>query len=43
VPPHWIFIGHLCAGYPAEDDDTPALERQGWERRHSPSGVVLYR
>jgi len=43
VPAHWIFIGHLCVGYPAQDDDTPALERQGWEHRHSPSGVVLYR
>ena len=43
VPPHWIFIGHLCVGYPAQDDDTPALERQGWEHRHAPSGVVLYR
>jgi 5,6-dimethylbenzimidazole synthase len=43
VPPHWIFIGHLCVGYPAQDDDTPALERQGWEHRHSPSATVLYR
>jgi 5,6-dimethylbenzimidazole synthase len=43
VPPHWIFIGHLCVGYPAQDGDTPALERAGWERRHSPSATVLYR
>jgi 5,6-dimethylbenzimidazole synthase len=43
VPPHWIFIGHLCIGYPAQDDDTPALERAGWEHRHSPAGAVLYR
>jgi 5,6-dimethylbenzimidazole synthase len=43
VPPHWIFIGHLCVGYPAQDDDTPALERQGWEHRHSTSATVLYR
>ena len=43
LPPHWIFIGHLCVGYPAQDDDTPALERQGWEHRHSPSATVLYR
>jgi 5,6-dimethylbenzimidazole synthase len=43
VPLHWIFIGHLCVGYPAQDDDTPALERAGWERRHSPSATVLYR
>jgi 5,6-dimethylbenzimidazole synthase len=43
VPPHWIFIGHLCVGYPAQDDDTPALERAGWEHRHSSAGAVLYR
>src|SRR5262245_12085673 len=43
VPAHWNFIGHLCVGYPAQDDDAPALERQGWEHRRSPSGVVLYR
>jgi 5,6-dimethylbenzimidazole synthase len=43
VPQHWIFIAHLCVGYPAQDDDTPALERQGWEHRHSPSATVLYR
>jgi 5,6-dimethylbenzimidazole synthase len=43
LPPHWIFIGHLCIGYPAQDDDTPALERAGWEHRHSPAGAVLYR
>ena len=43
VPPHWNFIGHLCVGYPAQDDDTPALERQGWEHRHSPTVTVLYR
>jgi 5,6-dimethylbenzimidazole synthase len=43
VPPHWIFIGHLCVGYPSQNDDTPALERAGWEHRHAPQGAVLYR
>jgi 5,6-dimethylbenzimidazole synthase len=43
VPPHWIFIGHLCVGYPSQNDDTPALERAGWEHRHTPAGTVLYR
>ena len=43
VPAHWIFIGHLCVGYPEQDDDRPALERQGWEHRHSPAATVLYR
>jgi 5,6-dimethylbenzimidazole synthase len=43
VPPHWIFIGHLCVGYPLAADDTPALESEGWEHRHPSNGVVLYR
>ena len=43
VPSDWVFIGHLCVGYPVQADDTPALEREGWEHRHASSGVVLYR
>jgi 5,6-dimethylbenzimidazole synthase len=43
VPQDWVFIGYLCIGYPHAADDRPALERAGWERRHSPSGTVLYR
>jgi 5,6-dimethylbenzimidazole synthase len=43
VPPEWVFIGHLCIGYPQAADDTPALERAGWEHRHSPQATVLYR
>jgi len=43
VPPDWVFIGHLCIGYPLKDDDTPALERAGWEHRHARDGAVLYR
>ena len=43
VPLDWVFIGHLCVGYPVQADDTPALEREGWEHRHASSGVVLYR
>jgi 5,6-dimethylbenzimidazole synthase len=43
VPQDWRFIGHLCVGYPAEADDTPALERAGWEHRHPPANVILYR
>jgi len=43
VPPTFVFIGHLCVGYPLKDDDTPALEREGWERRHPPASAVLYR
>jgi 5,6-dimethylbenzimidazole synthase len=43
VPRDWVFIGHLCVGHPLKDDDTPALERAGWEHRHALTGVVLYR
>jgi 5,6-dimethylbenzimidazole synthase len=43
TPPDWAFIGHLCVGYPFAADDTPALERAGWEHRHPSAGVVLYR
>ena len=43
VPEDWVFIGHLCVGYPQAEDDTPALERAGWEHRHTPAGVVIRR
>jgi 5,6-dimethylbenzimidazole synthase len=43
VPSAWTFIGHLCIGYPLAADDTPALERAGWEHRHPPQGAVIYR
>jgi len=43
VPETWVFIGHLCIGYPQKEDDTPALEREGWEHRHAPEGVVIRR
>jgi 5,6-dimethylbenzimidazole synthase len=43
VPPAWTFIGHLCIGFPVAADDTPALEREGWEHRRPPEGAVLYR
>ena len=43
VPEDWVFIGHLCVGYPQASDDRPALERAGWERRKGPATAVLYR
>jgi 5,6-dimethylbenzimidazole synthase len=34
TPPHWRFVAWLCIGHPAvPPDDTPQLERVGWERR----------
>jgi 5,6-dimethylbenzimidazole synthase len=43
VPESFAFIGHLCIGFPVAEDDTPALQRAGWEQRRAPSRVVLYR
>jgi 5,6-dimethylbenzimidazole synthase len=39
VPPHWVFLGYLCIGYPTVESDTPELERLGWERRRG--GLTL--
>jgi len=43
IPPDWTFIGYFCIGYPVENCDTPALERQGWESRRPSSETVFYR
>jgi 5,6-dimethylbenzimidazole synthase len=43
VPQGWIFIGYLCVGYPQAEDDTPTLQRAGWEHRHGTGDVILRR
>jgi 5,6-dimethylbenzimidazole synthase len=43
VPRDWAFIGHLCVGYPAEEHETPVLQREGWERRRAPVSAVIRR
>jgi 5,6-dimethylbenzimidazole synthase len=43
VPRAWSFIGHLCIGYPQEEQDVPVLQGEGWEKRHLASERVLYR
>ena len=43
VPPEWSLVGYLCLGYPSEADDTPALERAGWEHRRMPASFLLRR
>lgn len=43
VPEGWTFIGYFCLGYPAEDDDAPALERAAWETRADPAATILRR
>ena len=41
VPSDWTFIGYFCLGYPQAENDTPELERLGWEvRRSAASGLV---
>jgi 5,6-dimethylbenzimidazole synthase len=43
VPPAWHFIAYLCIGYPAVEDDTPALERAGWESARPARVFITYR
>ena len=43
VPAHWRFIGYFCLGIPAEADDVPSLERQGWDARRPPAEMLLRR
>jgi 5,6-dimethylbenzimidazole synthase len=43
VPPEWRFIGYFCLGYPGQDDDVPALEREGWEQRQPAESFVVRR
>jgi 5,6-dimethylbenzimidazole synthase len=43
VPASWSFIGYLCLGYPQQEDVTPELERQGWERRQAWQSFVWRR
>ena len=31
VPPTWRFSSYLCLGWPCFDDDTPLLDRAGWQ------------
>ena len=43
VPPDWTFVGYFCLGYPQAQDDTPALQRAGWESRAEPHSVLIQR
>jgi 5,6-dimethylbenzimidazole synthase len=43
VPADWTFIAYLCLGYPAEEHDTPTLQREGWETRRAPDSVIIRR
>jgi 5,6-dimethylbenzimidazole synthase len=43
VPADWTFIGYFCVGYPLAEDDSPELEREGWEHRRTAQDVRLRR
>jgi 5,6-dimethylbenzimidazole synthase len=43
VPETWRLIGYFCLGYPQTEENSPELERAGWERRHDPEMFVLRR
>jgi 5,6-dimethylbenzimidazole synthase len=43
VPRGWRLIGYFCLGYPEQADDTPALEREGWEHRRPAADFLLRR
>jgi 5,6-dimethylbenzimidazole synthase len=43
VPEGWRFLGYFCLGYPAQEDDAPALERAAWERRRASGEFILRR
>ncbi|MEM7597933.1 MAG: 5,6-dimethylbenzimidazole synthase [Pseudomonadota bacterium] len=38
VPQDWVLVGYLCVGWPERDQDTPELERAGWDSR---DGAVI--
>jgi 5,6-dimethylbenzimidazole synthase len=43
VPESWRLIGYFCLGYPQTEENSPELERAGWERRHDPEMFILRR
>jgi 5,6-dimethylbenzimidazole synthase len=43
VPQDWRFIGYFCLGYPQDEDESPELERVGWEQRRAPDEFIFRR
>lgn len=43
TPEDWTLVGYFCLGYPRAEDDTPELERAGWERRRDAGSFILRR
>lgn len=40
APETWRFTAYLCVGYPAFDDDTPLLHREGWQKNQGTRWVI---
>lgn len=43
VPLDWRLIGYFCLGYPQQEEESPELERAGWEHRRPPGEFIFRR
>ena len=43
VPPTWRLLGYFCLGYAQTENDSPELEREGWEHRHAAEAFIVRR
>jgi 5,6-dimethylbenzimidazole synthase len=43
IPVDWRLIGYFCLGYPLAADDSPELERVGWEQRQLTQDFIFRR
>lgn len=43
VPESWSLVAYLCLGFPAREDDTPELAREGWQDTDRAARTVLAR
>lgn len=43
APSGWRLVAHLCLGWPVEAQETPELQRRGWERRRPLSDLIFDR
>ncbi len=43
VPGSWALTAYLCLGYPEREEETPELDRRGWQGRDPEAGRILRR
>ncbi|MBL4801503.1 MAG: 5,6-dimethylbenzimidazole synthase [Emcibacter sp.] len=43
VDENWVFVGHLCIGYPVEQTDIPDLVKKNWQKRLPMDRFLLQR